>query len=83
MECVEVCNDDALRPVRQTAETVKKLETDWNFWLDLPTTPKQYVRVDDLEQGIGALETILLDTEGSLNARTTSRRASARWRQFY
>jgi pyruvate-ferredoxin/flavodoxin oxidoreductase len=35
----------------------------WNFWLDLPTTPQKYVRVDNLEEGIGALETILLDKD--------------------
>jgi len=61
MECVEVCDDDALRPVTQTDASVTKLREQWNFWLDLPTTPSRYIRVDDLEQGIGALETILLD----------------------
>ncbi len=61
MECVAVCGDDALRPVRQTADSVQQLRARWDFWLDLPTTPKPYLRVDDLEQGIGALETLLLD----------------------
>jgi pyruvate-ferredoxin/flavodoxin oxidoreductase len=61
MECVEVCDDDALRPVLQTGESVKKLREQWDFWLDLPTTPQKYFRVDDLEEAIGALETILLD----------------------
>jgi pyruvate-ferredoxin/flavodoxin oxidoreductase len=61
MECVAVCEDDALRPVRQTDDSVKKLREQWNFWLDLPNTPKKYGRIDDLEQGIGALETLLLD----------------------
>ncbi len=63
MECVAVCDDAALIPVRQTDETVQQLRQQWNFWLDLPTTPQQYIRVDDLEQGIGALQTILLDKE--------------------
>jgi len=63
MECVAVCDDDALRPVTQTGETIKQLREQWNFWQDLPTTPQKYIRVDDLEQGIGALETILLDKE--------------------
>ena len=63
MECVEVCDDAALIPVRQTGESVQQLRDQWNFWLDLPTTPQKYIRVDDLEQGIGALETILLDKE--------------------
>jgi pyruvate-ferredoxin/flavodoxin oxidoreductase len=63
MECVEVCDDDALRSVRQTETTIKGLEHDWDFWLDLPTTPQKYIRIDDLEQRIGALETMLLDKE--------------------
>ncbi len=50
-------------PVRQTGDSVQQLRDQWNFWLDLPTTPQKYIRVDDLEQGIGALETILLDKE--------------------
>ncbi len=61
MECVEVCEDDALRPLRQTGASVEKLRRNWDFWLDLPNTPAKYGRIDDLEQGIGALETILLD----------------------
>jgi pyruvate-ferredoxin/flavodoxin oxidoreductase len=61
MECVTVCDDDALKPVTQTDDSVKRLRDQWDFWLDLPSTPEQYIRVDDLEEGIGALETILLD----------------------
>ncbi len=60
MECVEVCDDDALRPIKQTAESVQLLRDNWDFWSDLPSTPKKYIRVDDLEEGIGSLETILL-----------------------
>jgi pyruvate-ferredoxin/flavodoxin oxidoreductase len=61
MECVEVCDDDALRSLPQTDESIKKLREQWEFWLDLPNTPERYIRVDDIEEGIGALETILLD----------------------
>jgi pyruvate-ferredoxin/flavodoxin oxidoreductase len=61
MECVEVCDDDALRRVQQTDESVKQLREHWDFWLDLPSTPPSYQRIDDLEEGIGALETLLLD----------------------
>ncbi len=61
MECVEVCGDDALRAVPQTDESVDRLREHWDFWTDLPNTPKKYIRVDNLEEGIGALETILLD----------------------
>ncbi len=66
MECVEVCNDDALRPVTQTADSVESLKKNWDFWLDLPNTPAKYIRVDDLEEGIGALETILLNKDAYL-----------------
>ena len=66
MECVAVCEDDALRPVRQSEASVKKLREHWDFWLDLPNTPKKYSRIDDLEQGIGALETLMLDKSNYL-----------------
>jgi pyruvate-ferredoxin/flavodoxin oxidoreductase len=66
MECVAVCDDDALRPVPQTDRSVAELRKQWDFWLDLPTTPQRYIRVDDLEEGIGALETILLDKNNYL-----------------
>jgi pyruvate-ferredoxin/flavodoxin oxidoreductase len=66
MECVEVCKDDALRPITQTDETIRSLRKNWDFWLDLPNTPKKYIRVDNLEEGIGALETILLDKDAYL-----------------
>ncbi len=61
MECVEVCDDDALRPVRQTEKTLTSLRRNWDFWQDLPTTPQKYIRIQDMEEGIGALETLLLD----------------------
>ncbi|MBT8089855.1 MAG: 2-oxoacid:acceptor oxidoreductase family protein [Gammaproteobacteria bacterium] len=66
MECIEVCSDDALRPVTQTRESVADLRKNWDFWLDLPNTPEKYIRVDDLEEGIGALETILLNKDAYL-----------------
>ena len=60
MECVEVCDDDALQVVEQTDSSLESLRRQWDVWQDLPTTPKKYIRAD-VEQGIGALETILLD----------------------
>jgi pyruvate-ferredoxin/flavodoxin oxidoreductase len=60
-ECIAVCDDDALREVPQTDASIERLRRNWDFWLDLPTTPQKYIRTDDLEQGIGLLETILLD----------------------
>lgn len=67
--CVTVCEDDALKMVTQTDESVQRLRDDWKFWLDLPTTPKEYSRIDSLDEKIGALETLLLDkhTYGSMN----------------
>ncbi len=62
-ECVTVCDDDALRTVTQTEESVQKMKDKWGFWLDLPTTPQKFIRVDNLEEKIGALDTILLDKE--------------------
>jgi pyruvate-ferredoxin/flavodoxin oxidoreductase len=59
--CVKVCDDDALRMVEQTPEAVARLRRDWNFWLDLPTTPKEFSRIDSLDEKIGALDTLLLD----------------------
>ncbi|MDH3621233.1 MAG: 4Fe-4S binding protein, partial [Gammaproteobacteria bacterium] len=66
MECVEVCKDEALVPVTQTRDSIADLRKNWDFWLDLPNTPEKYVRVDDLEEGIGALETILLNKDAYL-----------------
>ncbi|WP_083633782.1 2-oxoacid:acceptor oxidoreductase family protein [Rhodoferax antarcticus] len=59
--CVTVCNDNALKMVTQTETSVNTLRKDWDFWLDLPTTPKEYGRIDSLDEKIGALETLLLD----------------------
>ncbi|HZW25898.1 MAG TPA: 2-oxoacid:acceptor oxidoreductase family protein [Gallionella sp.] len=59
--CVEVCEDQALTMVTQTQESIETLRDDWNFWLDLPTTPPQFSRIDDLDEKVGALETLLLD----------------------
>jgi pyruvate-ferredoxin/flavodoxin oxidoreductase len=59
--CVVVCEDDALKMVTQTTESIDVLRKDWKFWLDLPSTPQKYSRIDDLDEKIGALETLLLD----------------------
>ncbi len=67
MECVEVCDDDALISVPQTEESVANLRKDWDLWMDLPNTPKKFNRIDDLEEKIGPLETILLNKDAYLN----------------
>ncbi|HIE02946.1 MAG TPA: pyruvate ferredoxin oxidoreductase, partial [Thiotrichaceae bacterium] len=61
MECVTICEDDALSIAPQTTESVKNLRKDWAFWLKLPTTPEEYSRIDDLDECVGALETLLLN----------------------
>ncbi len=66
MECVEVCDDDALRIVEQTDTSIDRLNKEWDLWMDLPNTPEKFKRVDDLEEKIGPLETILLDKEAYL-----------------
>ncbi|MCP4273953.1 MAG: pyruvate ferredoxin oxidoreductase [Gammaproteobacteria bacterium] len=61
MECIEVCGDEALVPVTQTKQAIADLKQDWEFWMDLPTTSQDFSRIDDLDEKIGALETLLLD----------------------
>jgi len=61
MLCVDVCEDDALRVETQTDKSIEKLREDWDYWLDLPNTTKEFIRVDDVDEKIGALETMLLD----------------------
>ncbi len=62
-ECVAVCNDHALRAVPQTEKSVETLKKSWDFWNDLPTTPGKFSRIDNLEEKIGALDTMLLNKE--------------------
>ena len=56
-----MCEDDALRSLPQNDEAIERMRSDWNFWLELPTTGEAYNRIDDLDEKIGALETLLLD----------------------
>ena len=61
MECIAVCEDDALVVEEQTPAAVESLRRSWEYWLDLPTTSPDYIRIDNLDERIGALETLLLD----------------------
>jgi len=69
MECVEVCPDEALAPTPQTPESIETLRNDWEYWNDLPTSNPKYKRIDDLDEKIGALTTMMLDkrTYSSMN----------------
>jgi pyruvate-ferredoxin/flavodoxin oxidoreductase len=66
MECVAVCADDALVTDTQTDDSEAELKRNWDFWLDLPNTPPHYQNIDDLEEGAGALHTLLLDKQAYL-----------------
>jgi pyruvate-ferredoxin/flavodoxin oxidoreductase len=61
MECVEVCEDQALVAEPQTPAAIGQMQNRWQFWLDLPSTPPEFIRIDDLNEKIGALDTLLLD----------------------
>ncbi|MGB5820865.1 MAG: 2-oxoacid:acceptor oxidoreductase family protein [Saonia sp.] len=67
MECVEVCNDNALIKIPQTEGSIVKLNKEWDLWMDLPNTPPKFNRIDDLEEKIGPLETMLLNKDAYLN----------------
>ncbi len=67
MECVAVCNDEALITIPQTEGSIARLNKEWDLWMDLPNTPQKFNRIDDLEEKIGPLETILLNKEAYLN----------------
>jgi pyruvate-ferredoxin/flavodoxin oxidoreductase len=61
MECVDVCEDGALLTKTQDTDAVKRMQKNWEFWLGLPTTSPSFSRIDDINEKIGALETLLLD----------------------
>jgi len=63
MECVAVCDDDALRTVPQTEAAIAIMNKNWDFWNELPNTKEKFIRIDDLDEGIGALETLLLNKD--------------------
>ncbi len=61
MECIDVCEDGALVAETQDDNAIEKMRKEWAFWLDLPNTDPDYIRIDDLDEKIGALETMMLD----------------------
>ncbi len=66
MECVAVCDDNALVAETQTDESERDLKRNWDFWLDLPNTPSHFQGLEDLEDAAGALHTLLLDKQAYL-----------------
>ncbi|MCG8071353.1 MAG: 2-oxoacid:acceptor oxidoreductase family protein, partial [Candidatus Thiodiazotropha taylori] len=63
MECVTICEDEALVATHQDEAAITRMRDDWNFWLDLPTSDPSFNRIDDLDEKIGALQTLLMDKE--------------------
>ena len=61
MECVKVCTDDALISVPQTEDSIAKMRKAWDLWLDLPSTPDRFIKISNLEEGVGTLSALLLD----------------------
>jgi pyruvate-ferredoxin/flavodoxin oxidoreductase len=61
MLCVDVCDFDALHVVTQSEESTTKLRKDWEFWQDLPNTSRDFIRIEDMDEKVGAMETMLLD----------------------
>ena len=61
MECINVCKDGALVAKPQGEEEIAHMRKNWDFWMDLPTTSEQFSRIDDLDEKVGALETLLMD----------------------
>jgi pyruvate-ferredoxin/flavodoxin oxidoreductase len=66
MECVAVCEDQALVASPQCDESEQLLKQNWDLWLDLPTTPAHFQNIDDLDEAVGALHTLLLDKQAYL-----------------
>lgn len=60
MECVQVCPDNALRPAPQREQDIARLRRGWEFWQALPDTPPQYIKIANLDEGIGTLSSLLL-----------------------
>ena len=58
--CVEVCPDDALVSIPQDDTVVDRLRRNWSLWEQLPDTPDRFVQVSDIDEGIGVLQTLLL-----------------------
>lgn len=63
MECVTVCETDALPVITQTPQSINTLRACWHYWLDLPTSNKKYSLINNLQEKKGILNTLLLDKQ--------------------
>jgi pyruvate-ferredoxin/flavodoxin oxidoreductase len=67
MECVEVCEDDALIPTKQDAAAVESLRKGWDFWRDLPDSDPAYINIKDLDGAVGVLSSLLLSKKNYIS----------------
>ena len=58
--CIDVCEEDALRAVKQDAAVVETLRRNWKLWEHLPETDDSYVGIDDLREESDILPRLLL-----------------------
>jgi pyruvate-ferredoxin/flavodoxin oxidoreductase len=65
--CVEVCPENALVTVQQDQEIIDRLRRNWSFWRTLPDTEDRFINISNLEEGIGALPSLLLKKKNYLS----------------
>ncbi|HEX6135716.1 MAG TPA: 2-oxoacid:acceptor oxidoreductase family protein [Longimicrobiales bacterium] len=65
--CVDVCPENALVTIRQDEPVVEKLRENWAFWQQLPDTDDRYINIRNLDEGIGALPSLLLKKKNYLS----------------
>jgi pyruvate-ferredoxin/flavodoxin oxidoreductase len=65
--CVDVCPEDALIAIRQTDDVVEQLRDNWSFWKTLPDTDDRFINIANLDEGIGALPSLLLKKKNYLS----------------
>jgi pyruvate-ferredoxin/flavodoxin oxidoreductase len=58
--CVAVCPDGALVTVKQDDTALARLRRNWAVWQQLPDTDDRYLKVSDIDEGIGVLSSLLL-----------------------
>ncbi|MGD9021247.1 MAG: 2-oxoacid:acceptor oxidoreductase family protein, partial [Lysobacterales bacterium] len=58
--CVDVCTDGALKSVLQTDEYQETLEANWDLWQNLPETDDKFIKISNLDAGIGVMSSLLL-----------------------
>jgi len=60
MECVDVCPDGALELETQTDDVVGLLRSNQELWHNLPETDPRFVKIANLEEGIGTLSSMMI-----------------------